>query len=258
MKNSLRFWQIILFFLSLCPLVQAQTPTPETTPSTPTLYPFSGRILEKGNRAPVLGGSLYLEAVGNTLASESAPITPPSFSADADLKGNYQLSVPPGAYRLTVAGEGFKKITLASLSIGKDTRKNFYLERDGFTLPEVVVSTDKIAKTQVSQESLTKQELTNVPGTQEDVLKALQALPGVITAGSLDGQLLVRGSGPDDNQYYVDNVPIAFPYHFGIVSTLDSNLIKDIDFYSGGFGPQFPNSMGGLTCPPKTGPPERL
>ncbi|HXL73634.1 MAG TPA: TonB-dependent receptor, partial [bacterium] len=78
------------------------------------------------------------------------------------------------------------------------------------------------------------------------VLKALQALPGVITAGSLSGQLLVRGSGPSDNQYYVDNIPIGFPYHFGIVSTVDSNFVKDIDFYSSNFGPEFPNSMGGL------------
>ncbi len=249
--SGTRLSVLVLLLSGFCPLVQAQTPTPEGTPSTSSLYLLSGRILEKGNRAPVIGGSLYLEAVGNTLATESstpteAITTPATFSADADLKGNYKLSVPPGTYRLTVAGEGFKKATLVSLPIGKDTRKDFYLERDGFTLPEVVVSTDKVAKTQVSQESLSKQELTNVPGTQEDVLKALQALPGVITAGSLNGQLLVRGSGPDDNQYYVDNVPIDFPYHFGIVSTLDSNLIKDIDFYAGGFGPQFPNSMGGL------------
>ncbi len=246
-KSSL----LILFLLGSWNFVQAQTPSPETTP-TGVLYQLSGRILEKGNRAPVIGGSLYLEALGNTLTPESTPATGEtsttlaSYSADADLKGNYKLSVPLGTYRLTVAGEGFKKVTLASFELTREMSKNFYLERDGFTLPEVIVTTDKIPKTQVSQESLSKQELTNVPGTQEDVLKALQALPGVITAGSLDGQLLVRGSGPDDNQYYVDNVPIAFPYHFGIVSTLDSNLIKDIDFYSGGFGPQFPNSMGGL------------
>ncbi|HTA76410.1 MAG TPA: TonB-dependent receptor, partial [bacterium] len=245
-------------------MVQAQTPAPTASPSLTPLFLISGQILEKGTKDPVLGGSLYIEALvttpvveaaANTAEAQMTPAISPTavntpvvtkLSADADLKGNYKISVPAGSYRLVVAGEGFKKITVGSYPVNQNTQKTFFLERDGFTLPEVLVSTDKVAKTQVSHEALSKQELTEVPGTQEDVLKALQALPGVITAGSLDGQLLVRGSGPDDNQYYVDNIPIGFPYHFGIVSTLDSNLIKDIDFYSGGFGPQFANSMGGL------------
>jgi hypothetical protein len=205
---------------------------------------LSGRILEKGTKDPVLGGSLFLEAAGNS--TEAAVTNSVPLSADADLKGHYQIVVQPGQYKVVAAGEGFKKITLDSFAIIQTTEKNFFLERDGFTLPEVIVSTDKAPPTQTSHEALSKEELTEVPGTQEDVLKALQALPGIITAGSLDGQLLVRGSGPSDNQYYVDNIPIGFPYHFGIVSTLDSDFVKGIDFYSGGFGPEYPNSMGGL------------
>jgi hypothetical protein len=234
---------IILFCLPVWGGLYGQT----TADNAVTL---SGQILEKGSKDPVLGGSLYLEAAGNTIEAATAggPTTENTtpLSADADLKGNYKISVMPGQYKLVVAGEGFKKITLTSFLITKNLEKIFFLERDGFTLPEVVVSTDKVPATQVSHEAMSKEELTEVPGTQEDVLKALQALPGVITAGSLSGQLLVRGSGPSDNQYYVDNIPIGFPYHFGIVSTVDSNFVKDIDFYSSNFGPQFPNSMGGL------------
>ena len=238
---------VFLCFAGFWNFAQAQD---AATDSPVTTFTLSGQILEKGNKDPVLGGSLYLEAVGNTIeaVTAGAPTTENAtpLSADADLKGNYKISAAPGQYKLVVAGEGFKKITLTSFLITKNLEKNFFLERDGFTLPEVIVSTDKAPPTQTSHEALSKEELTEVPGTQEDVLKALQALPGIITAGSLDGQLLVRGSGPDDNQYYVDNIPIGFPYHFGIVSTLDSDFVRGIDFYAGGFGPQYPNSMGGL------------
>ncbi len=249
---------------SLAGQVTGQTSAPVSLSSDIPVYVFSGQILEKGTKDPVLGGSLYIEMTVNEPAVEAGVNTEEAqasavlsqtgtktavgvkFSADADLKGNYKVSVPAGTYRLVVAGEGYQKITLPGYLISQNTQKTFFLERDGFTLPEVLVSTDKVPKTQVSHESLSKEELTEVPGTQEDVLKAIQALPGVVTAGSLNGQLLVRGSGPNDNQYYADNIPIGYPYHFGIVSTLDSNLVKDIDFYSGGFGPQFANSMGGL------------
>src|SRR5665213_3757700 len=233
---------IFVLMVGGCSAVQAQS-----TPSPEGVYILSGRILEKGNKAPVLGGSLYLEAVGNTLAPPSASTSPiQPLSSEADLQGNYKLSVPSGNYRLVVGGLGFKKISLSAFLVGQNTRKDFYLERDWFTLPEVVVSTNKIPKTQVSHETISKEELTEVAGSQEDVLKAIQSLPGVANAGSYDGRLLVRGNGPNDNQYFVDNIPIGYPYHFGIASTLDSNLIKDADFYSGGYGAQFPNSLGGL------------
>jgi hypothetical protein len=127
-------------------VVQAQTPQPENTPLPEGVYSLSGQILEKGNKAPVLGGSLFLEAVANTVEAESVP-TPVPISADADLKGHYQISAPAGTYQLIVAGEGFKKITLASFSMSKNLEKNFFLERDGFTLPEVLVSTDKVSQT---------------------------------------------------------------------------------------------------------------
>ena len=260
--------RILLFIICFSNKLLAQPFPPDPISSegitAESTYLLSGCLLEKGNKDPVLGGSLFLEALGNSANAKSILLNtgdtsssvlssaPPNissrktYSTDSDLKGNYKVYLPAGTYRLLVVGEGFKKLMVKAITINQKTIKNFYLERDSYLLPEVIVSTNKISQTQVSQETLSKQELTEVPGTQEDILKAIQALPGVITAGSLDGQLLVRGSGPDDNQYYVDNVPIGFPYHFGIVSTLDSNLVKDIDFYEGGFGPQYPNSMGGL------------
>jgi hypothetical protein len=229
------------------------------TPSGAVGFTLSGKILEKGTKAPILGAGLYLEAVGNSLPAVTAqspishtsllptPAPGNSFTADADLRGNYKVSVPAGTYRLAVAGEGYSKISLPSVEIQGDVKKDFYLQRDGFTLPEVVVSTSKVPKTEVSHEVLSKEELTSVAGSVGDVLRAVQALPGVINAGIESGQLLIRGSGPEDNLYLVDRIPIAFPFHFGgAISTLDSSLIKDLDFMAGGFGPQYGNALGGV------------
>ncbi len=229
--------------LAVAGCLEAQESTP--TGSQPATFTLSGKILEKGTKAPVLGGSLYLEAAANTPTADST--VPLSFSAETDLKGNYRLSVPEGTYKLAVAGEGYKKTTIAAWTVKSDARKDFYLEKEGFTLPEVVVTTDKASKTQVSHEVLSKEELTSVPGTMGgDVLRALQALPGILNAGTFNGQLLVRGSGPGDNLYFVDRIPMAFPFHFGIISVLDSNLIKDIDFSTGGYAAPYPGAMGGL------------
>jgi len=215
-------------------------------------FTLSGRVLEKGTKTPLSGASLFLEAVGNTtqaLSDQDAQTEPTqavTFSAEADSQGHYQIPVPAGLYRLTVASEGFEKKTISSLNIQGDQVLDLYLEKEGFTLPEVLVSTVK-DKTEVSHEVISKEELTSVPGTAGDVIRALQTLPGVAVAGDFSGQMIVRGGGPDDNLYLLDRIPIAFPFHFGgIISTIDSDLIKTVDFSAGGFGPQYGNSWGGL------------
>ncbi len=225
---------------------------------------LSGNILEKGTQAPVLGASLYWEpldsptplappaAVTGTEPPASTPgasptMTPVSFSADTDLKGKYQIAVPEGLYRLTIAGEGFQKVVLSPFTVDQDSKKDFFLVREGFTLPEVVVSTAKGAQSSVSHEALSKDELKSVPGTAGDVLRALQSLPGVAVAGDFSGQLIVRGGGPQDNLYLMDRIPLAFPFHFGgLISTVNSDLIQNVDFSAGGFGAQYGNYWGGV------------
>jgi hypothetical protein len=220
---------------------------------------LSGEILEKGSKAPILNGSLLVEPIENTSADQSlskgeeklsAPGTSSpsaSFSAETDLKGHYQVLLPEGVYRVVAAGEGYRKLIRSWVKIQKDTRLDFFLERESFTLPEVVVSTDKHPPDQVSQEDLTQQELTSVAGSVGDVMRAVQSLPGIINTGMEYSGLLVRGSGPDDNLYLVDRIPIGFPFHFGgAISTLDSSLVKDLDFATGGLNPSYGNLLGGL------------
>jgi outer membrane cobalamin receptor len=214
---------------------------------------LSGQVLEKGAKNPVSTAGLSLEALGNTLESQaSAPFVTPStgpssFSTDVDLKGHYRISLPPGLYRLTVVALGFQKTQLQSLPIDRDLNKDFYLEKSGFALPEVVVTTEKVSKPAVSQETLSKEELSHVPGTAGDVMRALQTLPGVNIAGDFIAAPSIRGAGPLDNLFLMDRIPLIYPFHFGgLLSTLNSDMIQSVDFSTGGFGPQYGNDYGGL------------
>jgi hypothetical protein len=229
-------------------------------------FSLSGRALEKGTKNPLGGATVTLEALGNTTSAQapSSPGTPteipfkkgkakppptsspvPIYSAQTDPKGNYRLSLPEGDYRLVVEEPGYAEAAMPLLSLHQDKVKDFYLEPEEVSMAEVVVYAPK--ETQVSQESLSKDELTSVAGSVGDVLRAVQTLPGVINAGTEYGGLLVRGSGPFDNLYLVDRIPIAFPFHFGgAISTLDSALIEDLNFITGGQDPQYTNALGGV------------
>lgn len=205
---------------------------------------LSGRVLEKGTRAPVVGASvLAMESVAPGSGRE-----PALFSADADAQGRYVLGgLPDGVYEIVVAAPGYGKTSMPGVRIAGDARRDHYVLREGFELPEVVVVAKRLPKTAVSREVVSRDELVKVPGSANDVLRALESLPGVATAGDFSGVLLVRGGGPNDNLYYLDRIPYAFPYHFGgVISTLNSEMIRSVDFSAGGFGPEYGNCWGGI------------
>jgi len=217
---------------------------------------FSGKVLEKGTKIPLAGVNLLLEPLSTSPLPLSTPGSPSqpvpeaprsTFTASSDLEGVFSFEVPDGTYRLTLLGIGLKRGILPGIELGGPKVQDLYLERDGFSLPEVVVTGERVESTRPSRSTLGKEELVRVPGTGGDVLKALQALPGVAAIGDLSGQMLVRGGGPQDNLYLLDRIPIAFPFHFGgLISTLNSDLIDKVDFSAGGFGPEYGNFWGGV------------
>ena len=217
---------------------------PFLTPVLSAAATLSGRVLEKGTRAPVVGASVLLSEVVPAEAGRE----PALFSADVDERGAYSLpGVPEGDYDLVVAAPGFGKSLSRGVRVAQDLVRDHYLLREGFELPEVVVTAKRLPKTAVSRQVVSRDELVRVPGSANDVLRALETLPGVATANDFSGVLLVRGGGPNDNLYYLDRIPYAFPYHFGgVISTLNSEMIRTVDFSAGGFGPEFGNCWGGV------------
>lgn len=86
-------------------------------------------------------------------------------------------------------------------------------------------------------------------GALQDVSRFLQSLPGVV-AGSTDfrNDIIVRGGSPLENLFIVDNVEVPninafanFASAGGTVSILDSAMIRDVTFLTGGYPAPFTN-----------------
>jgi TonB family protein len=94
---------------------------------------------------------------------------------------------------------------------------------------------------------LEAQEITKIPGTNGDALRAVQNLPGIARPPGLDGALIVRGSSPQDSQVFIDKTNVPIVYHFGgLSSVVPSEMLERIDFYPGNFGPEYGRASGGV------------
>ncbi|MYF99293.1 TonB-dependent receptor plug domain-containing protein [Candidatus Poribacteria bacterium] len=109
---------------------------------------------------------------------------------------------------------------------------------DVVTLPPVVVESGRIDKK--PKRTIMSDTISSAVGTGGDPLRVLDKLPSVGVLNDFVGILSVRGGGPEDNIYYFDRLPLGYPFHlYGIVSTMNAEVINNIDVYPGGYGVEF-------------------
>ncbi|MDE0480960.1 MAG: TonB-dependent receptor plug domain-containing protein [Candidatus Poribacteria bacterium] len=109
---------------------------------------------------------------------------------------------------------------------------------DIITLPPVEVKTERIEKK--PKYSFKGPSIRNSVGSGGDPLRALDQLPSVGVLNDFLGILSVRGGDREDNLYYFDRLPLGYPYHlYGIVSTVNAEVIENIEVYPGGYGAEF-------------------
>jgi len=100
---------------------------------------------------------------------------------------------------------------------------------------------------QAFETSVRAEQARKVAGTQGDVLKVVQNLPGVSRPPLASGQIVVWGSAPRETRILVDGVEIPALYHgSGLRSVVSSDLVSSIDLVPGAFGAEYGRGLGGL------------
>ncbi|HEU4403732.1 MAG TPA: TonB-dependent receptor [Polyangiaceae bacterium] len=167
--------------------------------------------------------------------------------ATAASDGSWSLpDLPPGKYSVEVEAPGYEPLRVEEeVSAGEATEVTYRLNPAGSGF-EVVVRGQRPPR-EVTKRTLEQRELTRIPGTNGDALRAIQNLPGVARPPGLAGLLIVRGSAPDETQVFVDGALIPIAYHFGgLSSVVPSEMLSKIDFYPGNFSSQYGRVQGGI------------
>jgi hypothetical protein len=158
--------------------------------------------------------------------------------------GYYSLTLPVGKYTIVVRYLGYKTKTFP-LDLKENVKLNVDMEEESIALKEVTVTGEKNNNNVVSGELISKinvREIQNIPVIlgEKDILKTIQLLPGVSPAGEGNAGFYVRGGGIDQNLILLDEAPVYNPSHLlGFFSTFNSDAIKDITLFKGGFPAEY-------------------
>jgi hypothetical protein len=68
-----------------------------------------------------------------------------------------------------------------------------------------------------------------------------------VARGGSPGDLIVRGSAPEDSRIFVDGGEVPLIFHFGSIrSVLPIGMLDGIEFYPGNFSPRYGRATGGI------------
>ena len=194
---------------------------------------ITGQVFEKGSR--------------NVVPTAEVMLLKTKFHVWTGLDGRFTLEkIPAGDYELTAVGGGFLPSSTQSVRVGANqtTSVTVLLNKPFFQGDEIVVKGERTKS--AGQQGLTREELKKIPGTFDDPMRGLQAMPGVAAPHDFSSTFLLRGGGEYDNQIMIDGVPIDLPFHLGgMVSSIHPEAVKSADLYSGGYGARFGNALGG-------------
>ncbi|WP_407520629.1 TonB-dependent receptor [Lacibacter sp. MH-610] len=208
-----------------------------------------GTVLDKISEKPLAGATVTIEAL--------------NISSVTDANGNFQLkNVPSGRISISITFSGYQTATIPEILVttGKEVIVDVSLEQNITSLNEVVIKGSKIKKGNVNNEfagssarSFSIEEVTRYAGGRNDPSKLVSNFAGVISNNDSRNDIVVRGNSPAGVLWRIEGLPAPSPNHFstlgttgGPISALNTNALKNSDFYTGAFPAEYGNATAAV------------
>jgi hypothetical protein len=190
-----------------------------------------------------ISGSIIDSSKGEELINATLKVKGQNLGARSNEYGFYSLTLPEGKYTFVVTSIGFVSQE-TEIDLTQNVTKDFRLEPikadKTQEVKEVTVSGIKqdlnVKDPVMGVERLDPKELAKIPVLlgEKDIIKTMQLLPGVKSAGEGNSGYFVRGGGADQNLILLDEAPVYNAAHLlGFFSTFNSDAIKDAVLYKG-------------------------
>ena len=192
-------------------------------------------------------GFVYEESTGEPMMFTNVFLKGTTLGCSTTENGYFNITrIPDGKYTLCITCVGYDTLTdQISLAGGQTLNRKYTLKEASLTLETVSVTADKVearTETKTSVITVTPKTINKIPsvGGQADLAQYLQVVPGVIFTGDQGGQLYIRGGSPIQNKVLLDGMVIYNPFHsIGLFSVFDTDIIRNADVYTGGFGAEY-------------------
>ena len=224
-----------------------------------TIILLISSILPAQQNSGVIKGRIYNSKTNEGVPFASVVVWGTTIGAMTDFDGNFLFTgIKPGFVELRVSSIGFKPYISGAVMVTNSNQVNLEipLEEVGIGIEEVVIKASPFRKkieTPVSVRIIGIDEIEKNPGGNRDISKVIQSFPGVASTPAFRNDVIVRGGGPNENRFYIDNVEIPYLNHFstqgasgGPVGIINVDFVQSVDFISGAFPASKGNALSSI------------
>ena len=193
-------------------------------------FTISGTVKDKSNGETAIGANVYLKEI--------------TVGSIANVYGFYSISAPKGTYTIVCSYLGYE-IFQQKITLDKNQSLTISLIPSAITTEEVTINAkaeENIKSAQMSAVQMDIQQIKKLPAFmgEVDILKTIQLIPGVKSAGDGQSGFYVRGGGPDQNLILLDEAVVYNASHLmGFFSVFNGDAIKNVNLIKGGMPAQY-------------------
>lgn len=185
----------------------------------------------------------------------------PPLGASTDADGKFKITeVKPGRYDLKISFMGYKELVVPNVVVttGKETVLDIGIEENIESLNEVTVTVDKKNETNnelvsVSGRSFSMEEVNRYAGGRSDPSRLAANFAGVSSPDDSRNDIVIRGNSPTGVLWRIEGLNVGNPNHFstvgttgGPVSALNTNMLRNSDFFTSAFPAEYGNANAGV------------
>lgn len=196
-------------------------------------YTLSGYLKDKGTGEVLIGANVYIRGTQTGTTTNAY--------------GFYSLTLPENSYQIVCSYIGYKDFIM-TMDLRKDEEATVEMEMTSLPIKEVEIQgknkQEEVRNSSLGEFRFSSKTLSQLPGFAGDldIIKSLQAVPGIKSYGDGSALFYVRGGNSDQNLILIDEAPIYNPSHlFGFFSVLAPDAINEMTVYKG----DFPARYGG-------------
>ena len=198
-------------------------------------------LVQPAHSASVVHGRV-VDAAGRPIAGAAVSIDAVTVTTDG--RGVYAIAGAPLGAAIVVLADGYA----AGLATSAETVADVVLVAETVAAETITVRGEAPAPAQGAGK-LARADLERLPGAGNDAIKALEAMPGVVSFPMplADTGVAIRGSSPQDSKILVDDFEIPMLYHvIGFRSIVPAEAIEQVDYIPGGFDVAFGRASSGI------------
>ena len=205
---------------------------------------ISGTVVDKLDNSPIIGAHIIVK--------NSSPIR----GCITDINGAFEFAYAKGdSLVLQVSYVGYKMREV--LLVREEFNNSEYqIQLESDMLDDIVITAAKDPEpvnefAEVSSRSIVIEETDKMPGGFNDIGRMAQNFAGVQKSNDASNEIVVRGNNPGSVLWRIEGIDVPNPNHFaemgtsgGPLSMLNTNTIRDSDFYTGAFPAEYGNATG--------------